>query len=103
MADGTKVNPRIARLLERIAQYPNIPRKRAKFEVSTDSTITNRLWVSLYLSEFCEEQRQCSRPSDTWRVVGHFQYCYKTSEKYPICFILQFHNCFLSLSLRQLR
>lgn len=31
---GAKVNPRVAGLLEKIADYSNIPRKRAKFEVS---------------------------------------------------------------------
>ena len=32
MASGN-YNPRITRLLEMIAEYPNIPRKKSKFEV----------------------------------------------------------------------
>jgi cell growth-regulating nucleolar protein len=42
MANGTKVNPRISRLLERIAQYPNIPRKRAKFENFVKNSVNIR-------------------------------------------------------------
>jgi len=34
---ASSFNPRVARLLERIAEYPNIPRKKAKFEVSLGS------------------------------------------------------------------
>ena len=37
---SAKVNPRVASLLEKIAECPNIPRKRAKFEVSTSKDVT---------------------------------------------------------------
>lgn len=33
------MSPRVAGLLEKIADYPNIPRKKAKFEVSLDNII----------------------------------------------------------------
>ena len=32
---GAKVSPKIASLLRKIVTYPNIPRKKKKFEVST--------------------------------------------------------------------
>ena len=58
LAEGTKVNPRIGRLLERVAQYPNIPRKKSKFEVSGESS---KLFTkSFVFAEFCEEQYQCT-------------------------------------------
>lgn len=34
-----KVSPKIASLLKRIAMYPNIPRKKKKFEVSGLSSL----------------------------------------------------------------
>ena len=42
MTKSTKVNPRIVRLLERVAQYPNIPRKKSKFEVSYTIVVSKR-------------------------------------------------------------
>lgn len=40
---GAKVSPKVAGLLERIADYPNIPRKKAKFEVSIDNLYCMKL------------------------------------------------------------
>ncbi len=32
--DSAQLSPGVAKLLDRIADYPNVPRKKAKFEVS---------------------------------------------------------------------
>ena len=41
---GAKVSPKVAGLLERIAEYHNIPRKKAKFEVLWVSCMSLNLW-----------------------------------------------------------
>ena len=45
---GAKVNPKVAGLLERIADYPNIPRKKAKFEVCVNNLYSNHIMTTFH-------------------------------------------------------
>lgn len=50
-------NSKISQLVTRILEYPNIPRKRAKFEVRYIIYICNGSIIDWL--EFCKEQHKC--------------------------------------------
>ena len=77
---GAKVSPKVAGLLERIAEYHNIPRKKAKFEV---------LWILwfkclFHVMESVGHMKYNGAPlyrhpfnQDTVHNHGHFEMCTK--------------------------
>ena len=54
---SAKVNPKLKSLLEKVSEYPNIPRKKSKFEVeSLIEFCFTKLEIVVFIVEFCSEQ-----------------------------------------------
>ena len=49
---SAKVNPMLKSLLDKISEYPNIPKKKAKFEVNCCLTLKLECYLCFYDAEF---------------------------------------------------